>query len=59
MGLDDNLDDPFAEGDIGQMELDMLNENIDNEENAIPIRMFLDLDEDNKNAYNLNVNELF
>ena len=58
MGLDENEADPF-EGDIGQMELDLLNENVDGEEKQIDIRMFIDLDEDNENKYNINVNEVF
>lgn len=37
----------------------MLNENLENEEKCIPIRMFLDLDEDNQNEYKININELF
>ena len=64
MGLDDQPGNgfDFDDGnDIGQMELEMMNEgvNIDGEEKTIPIRMFIDMDEDDSNELKIDCNLLF
>ena len=66
MGLEDQGANGFnfdadGNGDIGQMELEMLNEvgNIDGEEKTIPIQMFIDMDEDDPNENKIDCNELF
>jgi hypothetical protein len=63
MGLDDQpagngFDFDDGNGDIGQMELEMLNEvgNIDGEEKTIPIQMFIDMDEDDPNENKIDCN---
>ena len=64
MGLDDTpsnniLGNKIGEDfdDIGQNELDAL-DNYD-EQKSIPIRMFIVMDEDDRNSKNINVNSLF
>jgi hypothetical protein len=64
MGLDDQPGNGFDfenDNDIGQMELEMLNEvgNIDGEEKTISIRMFIGMDEDDLNENKIDCNLLF
>lgn len=51
MGLEGDMEN----NDIEQMEMDMMNDG----GQKIQIKMFIDMDEDDKNEKNININELF